>query len=386
MRILFASTRGAGHFNPMVPFIDSALRDGDEVLVAAPEELRETVEPAGYGFRPIPTPPDEELGPTWERVHTASAEEAEAIVVGEIFGRLNTKAALPEMRDIGEEWAPDLVVREPCEFSSAIVASELGIPQARVSIGLASTEHRLSSDGAAGVEEHAQVAAAANAGSPYLTMYPESFEDPGMKGPPDTRRYRDPATDTTPRPLEDWWAGDERPLVYITFGSVTATLPSAVALYSAALEAAAEVPARVLLTTGRKISLDELPPPPDNVHLANWVPQADAFAGAELVVCHGGAGTVLGALSAGLPQIVVPLFADQPPNARRVAEVGAGVVVEPLRDPGAALPKSIDPAELRDAIRAGLTDQGLRRGAEAIAAEMRRLPPVDGALRAVVRA
>jgi UDP:flavonoid glycosyltransferase YjiC (YdhE family) len=47
---------------------------------------------------------------------------------------------------------------------------------------------------------------------------------------------------------------------------------------------------------------------------------------AAAVVCHGGSGTVLGTLSAGVPLIVVPLFADQADNARRVEAVGAGLV------------------------------------------------------------
>ena len=77
-------------------------------------------------------------------------------------------------------------------------------------------------------------------------------------------------------------------------------------------------------------------------------------------MCHGGSGTTLGALAAGLPLVIVPLFADQPANAKRVAEVGAGLVVEPLREGATrALPSSIDPGALRDAILAGLQDLAL---------------------------
>ena len=116
------------------------------------------------------------------------------------------------------------------------------------------------------------------------------------------------------------------------------------------------------------------------------MPQADAFAESTLVVCHGGSGTTLGALAAGLPLVVVPLFADQPPNARRVAEVGAGLVVEPLREgPSPAMPSSIDPAGLRDAIVAGLADPSLSEAAQALASEMRALPPVDEALELPLR-
>ena len=59
------------------------------------------------------------------------------------------------------------------------------------------------------------------------------------------------------------------------------------------------------------------------------MPQQDALARARLVVCHGGSGTVLGTLAAGLPLIIMPLFADQATNGERLAGVGAARVVEP---------------------------------------------------------
>jgi UDP:flavonoid glycosyltransferase YjiC (YdhE family) len=50
MRILFASTRSAGHFNPLVPFAHAVLRAGHEVLVSAPEACRVHVARAGLPF------------------------------------------------------------------------------------------------------------------------------------------------------------------------------------------------------------------------------------------------------------------------------------------------------------------------------------------------
>jgi len=45
------------------------------------------------------------------------------------------------------------------------------------------------------------------------------------------------------------------------------------------------------------------------------------------MVCHGGTGTTLGGLAAGVPMVVVPQFADQPNNAARVAATGAGLAI-----------------------------------------------------------
>ena len=99
-------------------------------------------------------------------------------------------------------------------------------------------------------------------------------------------------------------------------------------VYRDAIDALALLPVRVLVTVGRERDPRELGPLPPNVHAARWVPQADVMPHAAAMVCHGGFGTVRAGLAAGVPMVVLPLFADQPYNARRVAELGAGIAVE----------------------------------------------------------
>ena len=337
MRVLFACTRGAGHFNPIVPFADACLRGGHDVLVVGPPALTEAVERAGYPFACGAAPPEDELGAVWGRVPTLSYDEAERVVVGEIFATLNVRVMLPGMRAAVARWRPDVIVE----------------------IWRAGLTERITA-------------------SPYLTLFPESLEDPDVAGPPQVHRFRDPAADARPAPLGDWWPGDERPLVYVTFGSVAATVPTAAPIYDVALQAAADLPARVLLTTGMEVDPEDLAPRGSHVHVERWVAQAAVLPHARVVVCHGGSGTTLGTLAAGVPLVVTPLFADQPANGRRVAEVGAGVFVEP-RDPG-AMRSAIDPADLHEAIAAVLEDGAYARAAECIAAEIRSLPAADEAL------
>jgi hypothetical protein len=40
VRILFASTEGAGHFGPLIPFIDACERNGHELLIVGPPTLK----------------------------------------------------------------------------------------------------------------------------------------------------------------------------------------------------------------------------------------------------------------------------------------------------------------------------------------------------------
>ena len=365
MRVLFASTRGAGHFNPLVPFVESALRAGHEVMVAGPPPLAETVEAAGYRFWPGEAPPEDELGPVWARVPTVSPDEANEIVVGEIFGRLNVRAMLPALRAAVEEWRPDLVIREQSEFASAIAAELGGVPHARLGVSLGALDRpSLRIAGPALEEQHPGIAEAIWR-SPYLTLFPASLEDPEADQPPDIRRFRDPGDPVSGEPLPDWWDGGERPLVYVSFGSVAGGMPMAGAVFGGVLRAAAELPARVLLTVGHEFDLSSLGSRPPNVHVERWVPQADVFGHASVVVTHGGSGTTLGALAAGLPLVVMPLFADQPDNARRVAAARAGLMAEPNG--------------VREAIETVLGEPKFARAAQRLAQEIAWLPPTDAA-------
>ena len=107
-----SSTRGAGHFAPLVPFAGACLRAGHEVLVAGPPDLEDSVAAAGFDYWPFDPPPDEELGPVWGRVPSLPPDEANQVVIGEIFGRLNATAALPRLSEACQSWRPDVVLRE----------------------------------------------------------------------------------------------------------------------------------------------------------------------------------------------------------------------------------------------------------------------------------
>jgi UDP:flavonoid glycosyltransferase YjiC (YdhE family) len=367
MRVLFSSTRGAGHFNPLVPFARAFERAGHELLFAGPPDLARSVEAAGFEFWQFDPPPEDELGAIWGRVPELPPEEANEVVVKDIFGRLNTAAALPRLSAACDEWRPDAVLHDPNEYASAVAAEDHGIPHARVAISLSSVE-----DLGLGIVDGV-VDADVLRRSPYLSTFPPTLDE-GVQ--PDTHRFHDPAWDVAPGKLPDWWPGrEEQPLVYVTFGSVAGQFPQALAVYEVALRAVGDLPVRVLLTVGNDLDLDALPPAPDNVQIERWVPQQDVLGHAAMAVVHGGSGSTLGAIAAGVPLVIVPLFADQPENARRVAEVGAGLAVEPDReDPGATK------GPLREAIAAVLADPSYRDSVRALAEELRAQPPVDDAV------
>jgi UDP:flavonoid glycosyltransferase YjiC (YdhE family) len=377
VRVLFASTRGTGHFTPLVPFIEGCLRRGHEVIVAGPPPLADAVARAGYAFWEGASPPEDELGAVWGRVPTVPPEEANEIVIGEIFGGLNVRAMLPRLEEACAEWRPDVVIREQAEFASAIAAHRHGLPHARVGVSLAGLERRGMELVGPKLDEMEPGVAERIWESPYLTYLPAALEDPDSARPPATYRFRYPAPERQAR--------GARPLVFVSFGTEAAAMPMAGSLYAAVFEAAAELPADVLLALGqRDADLGALGPAPDNLRVEAWVNPAEVLPRADAAVSHGGFGTTMGAIASGLPLVVVPLFGDQPDNALRVEAAGAGVVLWPDPERAAeAIRTSIDPAALGAAITTVLEDPSYGRVAAGLAAEMAAQPPTDEALAAV---
>jgi UDP:flavonoid glycosyltransferase YjiC (YdhE family) len=367
MRVLIASTGGAGHFGPLLPFAKALTRRGDDVLVVGPPGLAGMVEAAGCRFRAGAEPPAEEAAAIWQRVGSATDQEAAILVNREIFGRLSTAAMLPTLERACDEWSPDVILRDPCEYASALAAERRGIPHAQVAISLAEVE-------AGSLKLAAEVLAPYRRGfvdaleaSPYLTRFPGSMDPSPF---PHTIRFREPR-DVPAGALPRWWGDDGRPLIYATLGSVAGARTIAAAAYRTVIDAVAPLPARVLLTIGRDTDPSGLGPLPENLHVEPWVPQHDVLPHATLVVCHGGSGTAFGALAAGVPLVVLPLFADQPVNARLVSSAGAGITVSP----------HAPAARLHDAVRTVLGDTAYRAAAGRIAEEMDEACSIDDVLR-----
>jgi MGT family glycosyltransferase len=215
-------------------------------------------------------------------------------------------------------------------------------------------------------------------------MLPEAVELPTAPIAQVVRRFRTELPRTV-SPLPDWWPGNDDPLVYLTFGSVTAAahLPYFPGIYRAAIDALAPLPIRLLVTIGAARDLSELGPLPDNVQVEQWIPHDVVTPRADVVVCHGGYGSTFGTLAHGVPLVVLPLFStDQWANADAVARAGAGVAITgDLLTRRASDPPGPDTvAELRPAVQRVLGDSSYRAAAARIADAIRELPLVDRAV------
>jgi UDP:flavonoid glycosyltransferase YjiC (YdhE family) len=129
-------------------------------------------------------------------------------------------------------------------------------------------------------------------------------------------------------------------------------------LVRVALEALAEEPVRVLATTNGHMPREGIEVPA-NARLYGWLSYSQAMAAADLVVCHGGHGTVARALGAGVPVLCCPAVGDMAENGARVGWAGVGL----------ALPwRLLGRGSLRVAVRRILEDGSFRAAAREIAA------------------
>jgi MGT family glycosyltransferase len=162
-------------------------------------------------------------------------------------------------------------------------------------------------------------------------------------------------------------ANDTRPLVLVGFST---TFQNHTAVLQRVMDAAAELPVRLLVTLGGSVAAEALAPPA-NARLVDSAPHDEVMAQATLVVTHGGHGTVTRTLSHRRPMLVIPHGRDQNDNAVRVTERGAGL----------ALPPSAGVAEIRAALARLLSEPAFRQAAttlgDAVAHEAETSPVAE---------
>jgi UDP:flavonoid glycosyltransferase YjiC (YdhE family) len=128
-------------------------------------------------------------------------------------------------------------------------------------------------------------------------------------------------------------------------------------MLEAALVGLAGEPVRVLATYNRR------PPPrplrvPPNARLVEWVSYARTMPLCSAVVCHAGHGTLMRALSCGVPVVACPAAGDMAENAARIAWARVGV----------SLPRRLVSARgVRLAVRRLVADSGYTRRAGQLA-------------------
>lgn len=362
MRVLFAGAPGIGHLFPLVPLARAMRELGHEVAVASMDG-GEAVAGAGLPYLPIAPGVDwrkeiREAGRTrrpdlMRRVVESNSADREAFVP--LAAHVNSRVA-DAMVELAAEWRPDLVVYDYQFPVALLAATRLGVPAVQHDLGFVRTPKLR----ALMLEEMADTFARHG-----IDRLPEPAETidlapPSMAG---EERYG-----CTMRPVAYNGEGElpdhlavpaHRPRVAVTLGTV-APKTDGLTRIERVIEAAAEVDAEFVLATG-ELGLGTLGTLPDNVRAYGWVPWRALLDSCAAAIHHGGSGTALSALDAGIPQLVLPDGSDRFITADAVRDRGAGLRAS-AEDIGPALLKRL------------LTDDALTRAAREVSAEIAAMP------------
>jgi MGT family glycosyltransferase len=195
-----------------------------------------------------------------------------------------------------------------------------------------------------------------------VSPFPPSFRDPAWPLPANAISIRPgPGADDDAPPRHRPPSGP--PVVYLTLGTVFNAESGD--LFERALAGLRALPIEVVATVGRDLDPERFGAQPGRVRIERFIPQADLLPGCDLVVSHGGSGTISGALAHGLPQVVMPMGADQALNAAHCDRLGVGVTLDA---------EKATPGTIADAVAHVLASRSYRVAAERIRDEVAALP------------
>jgi UDP:flavonoid glycosyltransferase YjiC (YdhE family) len=303
--------------------------------------------------------------------------EREEQVLREFFAGRIARERAADILALCATQQPDLIVCDEIDFGSMVAAERLGLPYASVLVIAAGSfvrrvvvgeplnalraEHGLASD-----PELAML-------SRYLVLspFPPSYRDPLFPLPATAHSIR-PSNPhraaSAPRPT---WISDlqGRPTAYFTLGTVFNRESGD--LFSRVLSGLSDLPINLIVTVGQHINPAEFAPQPAHVHIEQYIPQSVILPHCDVVISHGGSGSVMGALAHGLPAVLIPMGADQPLNAARCEALGVGRTLDVV---------TATAEDIRAAVVSVLETPSYRLAAERIREGIASLPDVSHAL------
>jgi UDP:flavonoid glycosyltransferase YjiC (YdhE family) len=375
VRVLFSSTPAYGHVQPMLP-LAIAFRDaGHDVIVAIAPELAPRVVAAGL----TAVPAGDDLPAWWqelERRHPGqpwnglAPERILHWFIPHLFAEVGAPAMLRDLRVITAGWRPDLIVYESFEFAGPVAAALCGARAVQHTLSPLPDREvlELTAEAAAPLWTGSGLRPPASdglAGDPCLDVCPPSLRNPAgphLKGALPLRPVpvNGAANETLPACLDRL---SDQPTVHVTLGtSVTSADQSVLARI---IDGLRDEPVNLAVTVGPANDPGAFGAQPPHVCIERYLPHALLLPRCALVISHGGAGTMLAALAHGLPLLTIPQGADQYLNADTCARRGVGRTL---------LTDHLTPDTARREVRLLLEDDGHRRAAREVSAEIDAMP------------
>lgn len=354
-RLLFVSGALQGHLNPMLPLALAAQAAGCSVVVATGPEWTGWLRAHGLSHAPVGSS------------HEAAGGNRQASWL-EYFAR-TARARLDELLALALAWRPDVVVHEETELGGPVVAARVGARSVVHGLGIMPPQrlwpHFAQAVDTLGAALGVPDAADALREAPYLHLCPPSMQ---TTTEPPVWRHAWPLRPlgAPPRPHERLPAAIDRlphlRTIYLTLGTVFNDRSELLREVIAGLQA---LPLNLVVTVGGDTDPARLGAQPSHVLIERYVSNALLLPRCDLVVSHGGSGTLFGTLAQGLPTLLLPQGADQFGNAAAAQAAGAALVLES----GATTA-----ATVAAAARRLLDEPGFARAARRLQAELQALP------------
>jgi UDP:flavonoid glycosyltransferase YjiC (YdhE family) len=155
-----------------------------------------------------------------------------------------------------------------------------------------------------------------------------------------------------------------RPRVCVTWGTTLSQLDPELFLAGQVARAIGgrNVDVVVAVTAAQRLLLGPLP---SRVHVVESMPLHLLLPTCDMVVSHGGAGTLLTALANGLPQLAIPRLPDHVRHTARVVHAGAGMEIPAPAE---------DRAAISDVVHELLAAPAYRAAAVQLRSQMREQP------------
>ncbi len=384
MRILFATAPGYGLTLPLIPLAWAARAAGHEVLLATTSEMVTVGPAAGLGVHDV-YPHRDVWGDLMRRVMSGGEPDEDlpeeyrlAARAGNPFG-LFTVTMTEGTVAAGRAFGADLVAYPSDHAAGMLTAAALDVPALevgnRISWSMRDVDWRTGHDGFGDSQINDIVREKLGihgTPTPVARIDPRAPSMGGLGADEVTHDERDGAPWWPMRfvpynggtVVPDWALHrPERPRVAVTLGTVVPAV-SGLSSLAVVVEALGGMDVDVVLAAGTA-DLTELGTLPDNVRTVGYLPLSSFLPTCAAIVHHGGSGSTAAPLFYGVPQLVLPSFADNPLAAARVAERGVGLSHDPT---------GLDAATVRTAVHRLLTEDAFTTAAGEVRAEMATQP------------
>ncbi|RYZ42124.1 MAG: glycosyltransferase [Myxococcaceae bacterium] len=344
-RVLIATSPEKGHLNPMVGVAQWLRRLGHTVgWLCIPEPAPQleglSVEVLHLPHREAPPPGIETGGEALAKL------VLDDVALGQWIRGLLLDAApalLEPVREVVRAFRPDVMALDGMQYAAVLAAHTEGIPWAGVSSALTLLEPRpdipllrnvgaLKQDRQALFQRHGFDARfrTCECLSPRLNVIfaTEAFLGPDAGVPPHTLLVG-PSIPPEPRGDEvsfPWERLGDKPVLYVSFGSQISYQPE---LFRLIAEAAQPFGVTLVLCAGELADTDFPNTLPGDVVAVPYTPQRQVLERASAFISHGGANSVMEAMTAGVPMLLLPVCNDQPVQAHFLEKSGAGLARDP---------------------------------------------------------